>query len=286
MAFARRLLRGLRPYDSLTLGYLIIVLIFLALSPHRPSGTLRIIGVHGAAILGVLLLANLARRTRLLGWLYDFYPVLLFVVLFSEFTGLSTVLFPYWIEPLLIKFDLGLFGGPPLRWFAAHLSPAAVEFFALAYLSFYLIIPGTLLLVYRKNHPRELTAAASRICLTMYACYLLFMLIPARGPHHALPNADPLLLKGGLFTALLHEIQKTESVQGGAFPSSHVAVAWVALFILRRHYRKMSWPLGILVAALTVSVVVMGYHFSLDALGGMALAFGLEMSLKRTWVTS
>ena len=282
MSFMRCLLQRLRPYESLTLGYLLIVLIFLAISPHPPSAALRITGVHGAAFFGVLLLASFADRSRVLRWLHDFYPMLLFVVLFAEFTHLSTVLFPYWLEPLLIKLDLGVFGGPPLHWVAAHLSPAAVEFFAVAYLSYYLIIPGTLLLVYRKNYPHELTAAASRICLTMYTCYVLFMLIPARGPHHALPNADPLLIEGGFFTNLIHLMQRTESVEGGAFPSSHVAVAWVAFFILRRHYKKMSWPLGFLVGALTLSVFAMGYHFSLDALGGVAVAFGLNAAMNRS----
>jgi hypothetical protein len=60
-----------------------------------------------------------------------------------------------------------------------------------------------------------------------------------------------------------------------------VAVAWVAFFVLRRHLKKASWPVGLLMGALTLSVVVMGYHFSLDALGGLALGLGLEAAMKR-----
>jgi len=281
MDLSRRVLRSLRPYDRLTLGYLVIVLLLLAVSPHRPPGALRITGVHGAAILGVLLVAGLADRSRVLRCLHDFYPMFLFILLFGEFTGLSTALFPYWLEPVLIKFDFLLFGGAPQTWVMANLSPLAVEFFALAYCSYYLVIPGALALAYRKNYPHELTDAATRICLTMYTCYLLFMLAPARGPHHALPGADPLLIKGGFFTGLLHRIQSMESVQGAAFPSSHVAVAWVAFFVMRRRLKRASWPVGLLMGALTLSVVVMGYHFSLDALGGLALGLGLNAALNR-----
>ena len=276
MDAVRRIFRAYRPYDSLTLGYLLIVLLFLAVSPHRPSTANRIAGIHGAAILGVLLLAYLGDRSRVLRWLHDFYPLPLFVTLFGEFTQLTKTLFPYWIEPLLIKFDVWLFGGAPQHWVMANLSPAAVEFFALAYCSYYLIVPGILFYVYRKNYPHELAAVATRICLAMYVCYLLFMLLPARGPHHALPDADPRLIEGGFITDLLHRLQDVESVEGAAFPSSHVAVAWVAFFIFRRYNKKASWPAGVLVGALTLSVVAMGYHFSLDALGGVALAFGLE----------
>jgi membrane-associated phospholipid phosphatase len=281
MGFTRRLLQRLRSYDILTLGYLFIVLVFLAVSPHPPSTALRITGLHTATILGILLVAGFSDRSRVLRRLHDFYPTALFIGLFSELTRLSTILFPYWIEPLLIKFDRWLFGGSPQSWVVAHLSPAAVEFFALAYCSYYLIIPGTVLFVYRKSYPRELIRATSKICLTMYVCYVLFMLIPARGPHHALAGADPLLIKGWIFTGLLHRIQGLKPVEGAAFPSSHVAVAWVAFFILRRRRKGLSWPAGLVVGMLTISVVVMGYHFSLDALGGAAFAFGLDALMKR-----
>jgi len=281
MHFIRRSFQKLRPYDGLTLGYLLIVLFFLIISPHPPSAALRITVVHGAAILGVLLLANFADRSRVLRRLHDFYPMLLFIALFSEFNHISTVLFPYWFEPLLIKFDLWMFGGLPQQWVVGHLSSVAIEFFAFAYWSYYPIIPGTLFLVYRKDYPRELTAATTRICLTMFTCYLLFMLIPARGPHHALPGESPLMIEGGFFTNLVHEIQKVGSVQGAAFPSSHVAVAWAMFFVLRRHNKKTSWPMGLLIGALTLSVIAMGYHFSLDALGGMAVAFSINAVMKR-----
>lgn len=281
MPLSRRITQRLRLYDILTLGYLVIVPLLLAVSPHRPPETLRIACVHAAEILGVLLLVYFSHRTPILGRLHDFYPVLLFIALFGEFTSLSTALFPYWFEPVLIRFDQWLFGGAPQNWVMAHLSPLAVEFFALAYCSYYLVIPAALIFAYGRNYPRELTDAASRICLTMYTCYLLFILVPARGPHHALPGADPLLIKGGFVTGILHRIQSVESVQGAAFPSSHVAVAWVAFFALRRRLKRTAWPVGLLMGALTLSVVVMGYHFSLDALGGLALGLGLDAALKK-----
>lgn len=277
----RRVSQKLRPYDRLTLGYLIIVLFFLAISPHPPSAALRITVTHGVAIIGVLLLANFADRSPFLRRLHDFYPMLLFIALFHEFTHISTVLFHYWLEPALIKFDLWIFGGSPQQWTIAHLSPAAIEFFALAYGSYYLIIPGTLFLAYQKDYPLKLTAATSQICLTMFVCYVLFMLFPAQGPHHALAGQNPVLIEGGFFTHLVHEIQKTGSVHGAAFPSSHVAAAWAAFFILRRLYRKASWPVGVLIGTLTLSVFIIGYHFSLDALGGMAVAFGINAAMKK-----
>lgn len=248
----------------------------MAISPQRPAAALRITLVHSAAILAVFLLARFGRRARLIQFVYDFYPMMLFTVLFSEFTQLSTVLFPYWFEPLLIKFDAWAFGGSPLRWTATHVTPPAGEILAFAYWSYYLLVPATLFLVYKKNYPREFITATARMCATMYTCYVLFMLAPARGPHHALPANGANMLQGGLFTDLVHAIQGVGSVQGAAFPSSHVAVAWAMVFVLQRFSPALARGAAVLVTALTLSVVTMGYHFSLDAMGGVIVAIAVH----------
>ncbi len=268
--------RRLRFYDRLTLGYLFLVLFFLVISPQRPLAALRISLMHCAAIAVVLLSASFANRSRVFQVIHDFYPLALFTVLFGEFTHLSTVIFPHWLEPLLINFDSWLFGINSHQWTATHLSPAIFEFLAFSYWSYYLIIPGTLFLVYKKNYPHEHIAATTRLCITMYTCYVMFMLAPARGPHHALPTNGALIIEGGFFTNLVHEIQKVGSVHGAAFPSSHVAVAWAMFFVLQRHFRGITWLAGILIAALTLSVITIGYHFSLDALAGVVVAFGIN----------
>jgi membrane-associated phospholipid phosphatase len=268
--------RSLRVYDRLTLGYLLIVLLLLVLSPQRPQAAVRIALLHGTAIAVVLIASSFAARSRVFQFVHDFYPLALFTALFGQFTQLSNVVFPHWLEPLLIRFDSWLFGASSHQWTAAYLSPALFEFLAFAYWSYYIIIPGTLFLVYKKNYPHEHVAATTRLCLTMYACYLIFMLSPARGPHHALPANGALIIEGGFFTNLVHEIQKVGSVHGAAFPSSHVAVAWAMFFVLQRHYRKIAWLAGMLIAALTLSVITIGYHFSLDAIGGVVVAFGIN----------
>jgi len=272
--------RRLRIYDRLTLGYLLVVLCFIAISPHRPTAALRISVVHAAAIGMVIAVALLAERSRFIKIVHDFYPMALFTALFSEFTALSTVLFPHWLEPLLIRFDSWVFGVSSHQWIAAHISPPVFEFLSFAYWSYYIIIPGTLFLVYKKNYPEEIANATARLCLTMYACYVMFMLAPARGPHHALPANGALMIEGGFFTNFVREIQKVGSVQGAAFPSSHVAVAWAMYFILQRHYPKFAWAAGVLIAALTVSVFIIGYHFSLDAMAGVVVAIGINAAWK------
>ena len=281
MNFPINTFRQLRPYDKLTLGYLLIVLLLLALSPNRPAAAGRIAVVHVAAILLILLITKFADRSRVLQVVHDLYPMALFMALFSEFTHLTTVLFPHWMEPLLIKFDGWMFGGSPQHWTITHFSPVTLEFLAFAYWSYYLIIPATLFLVYHKNYPHELIATTTRMCLTMYACYVLFILLPARGPQDVLPANGALMSKNGLFTNMVRTIQSYGSVHGAAFPSSHVAVAWAMFFALQRLYPKIALFAALLITALTLSVITMGYHFSLDAIGGVVLAIGVNSAWRQ-----
>lgn len=274
-------LMQLRTYDRLTLAYLSLVLCFLAISPARPLTASRIAIVHVAAILIILVLPQLAARWRAARILHDFYPAALFMVLFSELNDLSTVLFPYWMEPILIRFDAWAFEGSAHQWAATTLSAGAAEFFAFAYWSYYLIIPATLFIAARKNYPVELVNATTRMCATMYACYVMFMLVPARGPQDALPNDGVLMTRNGLFTNMVRTIQSHGSVHGAAFPSSHVAVAWIMFFTTARIYPRVA-PLAVLLpAALTLSTITMGYHFSLDAVAGAALAIGINSAWRQ-----
>jgi hypothetical protein len=71
-------------------------------------------------------------------------------------------------------------------------------------------------------------------------------------------------------------MQNYVSVVGAAFPSSHVAVAWVALMTLRVEHRLAFWSLTPFVLALTLSIFVLQYHYVLDAISGVILALIFE----------
>jgi membrane-associated phospholipid phosphatase len=98
------------------------------------------------------------------------------------------------------------------------------------------------------------------------------MLMPARSPRHVLSFGDDGYLAGGVFMNFVFLIQNYASVVGAAFPSSHVAVAWVTVMALRPNHRYLFWGLMPLTIALTVSVVILQYHYVLDAIGGVVVA--------------
>lgn len=303
---------NLRFYDRISLGYLCLTLLLAAFFPPTNTAKLilireRILISHPLIILTILtlifftpVLSQAFRYHRVYKWLRllrDLYPFLLFTfVLFGEFTYLVTAVFPYWLEPYLIDFDLWLFKQPAHRFIEAHTPAWMIELMAFAYWSYYPLILFVVLRYYlardkagnrtpsRRPPISSLSGQAdpvfldfmNRICLSFYSCYVLFMLLPARSPRHALDLNGQLQLAGGFFFDLISQAQNYVSVVGAAFPSSHVAVAWVAVVALRQSDRYIFFIFVPVVVALTFSVFILQYHYVLDAAGGAVVAGLIE----------
>jgi hypothetical protein len=285
----------LRLYDRLTFGYLVLTALLIAGAPKSIPISIRarilashivVSGVIAALIYWGQLRPQRHPRYAPPSWvkfLRDWHPLLWFTfLLFGEFTYLTTLLFPNWIESYLIQFDFWLFGQPPHIFIWKNVPAWMVELMAFAYWSYYPIILGiTMYYYFSRPHgvARRTYAFAdfmNRLCFAFYICYLLFMIVPARSPRHALNLSGQLDLAGGPFYSLITAMQNYVSVVGAAFPSSHVAVAWIAVLALRDERRLAFWSLMPLVMALTLSIFILQYHYILDAIAGVILAFGFE----------
>jgi hypothetical protein len=294
---SRNLWVNLRFYDCLSLGYLWLTLLLVTLSAKPIPIRGRILISHSLLTVGILAIiyftqsrSHATRYRHFYKWLRslrDLYPFFLFTfVLFGEFTYLTNLVFPYWIESYLADFDRWLFKQPAHQFIEAHTPAWLVELMAFAYWSYYPIIAYVALRYYlargtdgtsrRQRVNPAFLDFMNRICLAFYACYVLFILLPARSPRHALDLNGQLQLAGGFFFDLISQVQNYVSVVGAAFPSSHVAVAWVAVAALRQSGRYIFFILVPIVIALTFSVFILQYHYVLDAVAGVTAAWILE----------
>ncbi len=220
------------------------------------------------------------------------YPLLCLTFFFGEVGGVVSIFFPYWLEPFLIRSDVILLGGwHGWEFFVPYLNAVEVEILAFAYWSYFWLIPLVAGLHYRAQSVQNgkplffsFERVMARLCAVMFTCYGLFLLLPARGPHHALHVHIDQLVSGGLFFHAVLWIQKQSAVVGAAFPSSHVAAAWTLWLTLRKDFRTTLWLLLPLVALLTVSTFILQYHYVVDAAAGMLLAFAFEWFMARSEV--
>jgi len=95
------------------------------------------------------------------------------------------------------------------------------------------------------------------------------MILPVVGGR-IYPEAHELTetYRHGLFTHTMVYIYKMNEHWGGAFPSSHVAVALTLTMIGFRYFRKFAWILLINTIFLSISTVYCHYHYFVDVIFG------------------
>jgi membrane-associated phospholipid phosphatase len=262
----------MRPVDMATLLYLLCITAMIILFHDRIDGWGWIVVKHCAAALVILLLIRAAEdRYDWLGVLRHWYPLLVFFPLFAEMNQLVNMFFPFWANSWLINLDRALFGVHPTVWFETVATPALTELMVLFYLAYFLMIPTAALPLYVKKKERQFDNLMFNTSLAFYLSFVAFLFFPAVSPRITLAHLQGAPLQGGLLLGLLNRVQSFGGIHGGAFPSSHVAVAFTVLLSAYRTERKVFYVLLPFVLGLAVSTTYCRYHYAVDAIAGALL---------------
>jgi membrane-associated phospholipid phosphatase len=263
---------SLAPVDRATLAYALVATVALALHwPVRSPGA-ALLPVAHAALIATALLAGTARRSGRVGqFLGDLYPLAIVTFLYAE-VGILNATAGRMHDPSIQAVEQALFGTQPSSEWIRHWPwPWLSTLLHAGYLSFYPIValPPVALWIAKKRG--EAARVAFLVASTFYTCYALFLILPVAGPRYLYPRAEnpatsvPLAL---LAQALLN----SGAAWGTAFPSSHVAVAFVASIRAGWASRALGWIFVPLAVLLTCGTVYGQFHYAVDALCGVLLA--------------
>lgn len=268
-----------RPLDRWLAGYasLCVLLLGWGWARGRPG-----LGEQALLDLAILVVATALRR-----WSRDTRAPL------PTFLRLAFVPLCYWtfyhqvqdlwplfraapLDGLLARLDQGLFGCQPSLAFRAALPFRGLsELFCFAYFTYYLFVPVVVLgALFRRGY-----AAAEHILVattaTFFTCYTFFWLFPTVGPHFWFPpHLGPRLYDGYLFNHLLYFLTGPGEIRGGAFPSSHIAMALLLTLHARRSVPK-AWPvLAVITLLMVPAVVYLRAHYAVDVFAGILVGLG------------
>ena len=269
----RAVLQRCGAYEWVTLGYLGVSNLLLAVFRNHLSGAGNYFLLHSAVGAGIVALVWAAEQWPSAGLRFarHWYPFALFIYFFEELHHIVHLIFPGWFDHWLIAFDYALFGAHPTVWMEQFASPALNDVMAFFYLTyyFYTVVLGGVLFSRKEwqNFWTLLTATA----LAYTIGYLIAQVFPIEGPYHTLRALQQGPLEGGPVTALMGFIQRFGRVHGAAFPSLHVAGSFVALLSARQFARRLFWIFLPLFAAMCVSTVYGRYHYVADIFGGLVI---------------
>ncbi|MCL4524329.1 MAG: phosphatase PAP2 family protein, partial [Acidobacteria bacterium] len=199
------------------------------------------------------------------------YPFALFIFFFEELHYLVQLIFPGWFDRWLIAFDFSLFGTHPTVWLERFGAPATNDLMAFFYLTYYLYTVVLAGVLYAKKEVRAFWIVMTATATAYVMGYFIALAFPVEGPYHTLRALQQGPLEGGAVTALMGFIQRFGRVHGAAFPSLHVAGAFVALLGARQFARRLFWIFLPLFAAMCVSTVYGRYHYVADVFGGLVV---------------
>jgi membrane-associated phospholipid phosphatase len=244
------------------------------------------------AVVLTCLIAHAAQSTGLkwVRWVHDWsaFPLVLF-----SYKLIYYIIGPFHsgrdFDRLLIAADRWLFGTDPTAWLTRISHPYLTELLQVAYTLFYLhfIIAGIEL--YRKSESRPAQYFRFTVVYGFIVSYIGYFFLPAVGPRFTLHEFSKINidLPGLFFTpAMRRFVDFFESIppdvpdtiaraaaQRDVFPSGHTMLMLIVIFLAYRYRLKIRHPLLVAGMLLIFATVYLRYHYVIDIIAGVLLAF-------------
>lgn len=292
-------------HDWVTLGFLMLAPLALALTGSRSLERSRMMTQHAVLFLCVTLAvvltrgglaaaeptasrANLARayaigtyyRLALAGSLSITY-----LLLGDSLPLISSRV----LDRPLFLIDLDLLGMEPAMLMERWATPTVTDWFAFFYMCYFVLLLFFLMPVVFFTKSRRL---ASEITFTVMVVYSvgqsLYALVPGYGPLRELTPAFHAELPGGPVFHWMHDVVSGAGAKKDIFPSLHTAIPTSLTLTAFRH-RKVVGKLWLVVAFITMNTVIatmfLRWHYFIDVVAGLVLAFGTVALSERavTW---
>lgn len=262
------------PADKIIPAYLVLTALLMLLFPDKDINTGFRILLKACFTTGIFLIAYFDSKYKsgTTTFLHLFYPLTLLGYLYGETALLNHIFFSADLDPFFINLDKKIFGfQPAIEFSRAFPQKWFSEIMNLGYFSYYFMTLGVSLMVFIKyRHFAE--KAIFLIISSFLIYYLIFITIPVVGPqYYSKPPLSDVPVTG-FFSKAVKTVQEIGEHPTGAFPSSHVGMALIFLWISLRSSKIMFWILIPFVVIILFSTVYIKAHYAVDVFGGILSA--------------
>jgi len=231
-----------------------------------------------ALLVALVLLAPTARTAGPVGrFLGDWYPIFLLLGLYAE-VGVVNLDLGFQHDQTIQRLEQWMFGSQvSYRWIREW--PNALFSWVMhgCYLAYYAILCASPLGLWLSGRRDAARRTIFGVMAAFYVCYVVFLFFPVAGPRYAFDLAHNTATAVWPARAAQWVLDRGDS-WGAAFPSSHVAAAVVAALCALRYWRALGLLLTPLTIGLVLSVVYGQFHYAVDAVAGLIVAFAVFAS--------
>lgn len=264
----------LSPLDLATLLYVLASGIYICFSTASLTELLPHFGVKALVVLVIACLAVLNRNlpgNKVILFARNLYPLLFIGFFYTETYCMKNVIFDTNLDPHFFNLEQSLWNCQPSVEFSKNMPwPWFNELMNICYFSFYVLIGASCITLYLKKVPEAQKGIFTIVC-SFYLYYIIFAILPVAGPLSQLPEtgteAPPYF-----FGKLMHDILTDYEKPTGAFPSSHVGIAFIIAYVTYRHARKLCFVTLPFVVGICFATVYIKAHYLVDVIAGMISA--------------
>ncbi len=269
-----RLFSFLQPADLITIIYIVITatfqIIFARFLPDVAGHLIIRLGI----LIFILVLIELESRhkSNIIYLIHLFYPLLLLAYFFQETAYMNHLFVHHYLDSWFIGLEEKLFGYLPSVAFSKNFSMHWFsELLNFGYFSYYFIVFGGAILFYIK-YPAETEKVIFIIMASFFLYYLIFIFLPTEGPIYYLKPPFNSRIHSGIFSQLVNLADKAGDGPTGAFPSSHVGIAWLMVLLTFKKFKIWFWIFLILAILICFATVYIKAHYFFDVIGGLITA--------------
>lgn len=285
--------RFFRSYEFVIIAYFLytsVLAVVLPLNSPVPAVTL---GLNALALFGLVFLAyaDSFRRGEFLGIVRDWYTPPLLLLAYREMGWFAQPHTSTALEDAWVVWDRVLLNEWGLKAAIEVLGPVIPSVLELSYTMVYAMAPIGLVVLYVVRRRSVVEPFLFNFTLAVLAVYALFPYFPSEPPWTVFPGED-YPSYDTVFRWFNAGMLKGQGIHTSVFPSAHVSGSMsVALALIRLlPGKKLAGRIALFVAVCIALATVYGrYHYSADALAGLAVCLGataVSVYLERTGKSS
>jgi membrane-associated phospholipid phosphatase len=276
-------LRSLEAVNLAALGVLAALTLLLWRRLADPGEILLRFALMGAFLAVVVFLTQRVERLpKALRIAVDFYPAAFIPFVYESLGALIAAARGRARDDLLIAADRAILGGDVTVLLQPYVRPGLAAFLYVAYSTYYFlpIILGAFLW---KKGPAEARRFIFTLTICFYVSYAGYFTVPAYGPRTALADLHTVPLDTHpVANTINRTINELEHTKLDAFPSGHTMITVSVLIVAWQRARKLFWVLLPIAALLVFSTMYCRYHYAVDVIAGIVLAFA-TVPLAERW---
>jgi len=266
--------------DILTFVYLLINILYVLIGYKRVDHPQTLLVTLFSILVAMFVIAFYDQQLsikpkrlvyRLTHFVHLWYAPIMYGYFFEATSRVNRVIFKDFLDHIFQKWDFLIFGyQPAMHWGTVWDWYWLQELLHFSYFAYYLMIFGVPFYIYFRKKEEIFKRLVFNITFVFYCCYLIYMILPVIGGR-ALEGAFDLTIeyRYGIFTHIMAFIYRSTPHLGGAFPSSHVAIALTICLISMRYYKYLPYVLFPITFLLAVSTVYCHYHYFVDTIAGV-----------------